>query len=194
MIGKICGVICVLSFVFGCFTGNMSRMGSAIIDGASSAVTLTLSLIGMMCLWNGIMRVATAAGIIKKMAKLMSPLLKFLFPDTYIKQNGIGEIAASISANIFGIGNAATPLAVNAMEKLQENNKNKNIATNDMVMFTVLGTASVDIFPTTLIALRQTSGSVDPFEIIAPVWICSFVTACVGVLLVKIFCFIKKDN
>ena len=192
MVGKICGFICLLSFVFGCFTGNMSQMGSAIIDGASNAVTLTLSLMGMMCLWNGIMRVATVSGVIEKMSKLMSPLLKFLFPDAYKKQNGIGEIAASISANIFGIGNAATPLAVNAMEKLQENNQNKNVATNDMVMFTVLGTASVDIFPTTLIALRQTSGSADPFEIIVPVWICSFVTALVGVLLVKIFCLVRK--
>ena len=192
MIGKICGFICVLSFIFGCISGNVSELGNAVYDGASSAVTLTISLIGMMCLWNGIMRVAVASGVVDRLSKVMSPLLKFLFPDAYKKNNGMGEIAASFSANIFGIGNAATPLAIKAMEKLEENNDTKGVATNDMIMFTVLGTASFDIFPTTLIALRKAAGSEAPFEIIVPVWICSFITAVVAVLLVKGFCRIQK--
>ena len=138
------------------------------------------------------MRVAQVSGIIDKFASLMSPVLKFLFPDAYKKKNGLGEIAASISANIFGIGNAATPLAICAMEKLQENNEKKDVATNDMIMFAVLGTASFDIFPTTLIALRRAADSQNPFEIIVPVWICSFLTAVFAVLLVKGFCALKK--
>ncbi len=188
MIGKICGFICVLSFVFGCINGNISELGNAVYEGAGSAVSLTISLMGMMCLWNGIMRVASASGFIDRMSLLLSPVLKFLFPDAYKKKNGMGEIAAAMSANIFGIGNAATPLAIKAMEKLQENNSDKKKATNDMIMFTVLGTASLDIFPSTLIALRKAQGSEHPFEIIVPVWICSFVTALVAVLLVKGFC------
>lgn len=192
MIGKICGFICVLSFIFGCISGNISELGNAVYDGASSAVTLTISLIGMMCLWNGIMRVAVASGVVDRLSRVMSPLLKFLFPDAYKKNNGMGEIAASFSANIFGIGNAATPLAIKAMQKLEENNNNKGVATNDMIMFTVLGTASFDIFPTTLIALRKAAGSEAPFEIIVPVWICSFITAVVAVLLVKGFCSVRK--
>ena len=192
MIGKICGIICVISFIFGCFTGNLSQLSSAVVDGASNAVTLTITLMGMMCLWSGIMRVAQVSGIIDKFASLMSPVLKFLFPDAYKKKNGLGEIAASISANIFGIGNAATPLAICAMEKLQENNAQKDVATNDMIMFAVLGTASFDIFPTTLIALRRAADSQNPFEIIVPVWICSFLTAVFAVLLVKGFCALKK--
>jgi spore maturation protein A len=191
MIGKICGLICVLSFIFGLVNGNVGQMSEAIFDGASSAVSLTVSLIGTMCLWNGIMRVASASGLIEKFSKVMSPLLKFLFPDAYCKKNGLGEIAVSISANIFGIGNAATPLAIKAMEKLQQNNVDKAIASNDMVMFTVLGTASLDLFPTTLIALRQTAGSIDALEVVVPIWICSFVTAVLGIILVKIFCFKK---
>ena len=192
MIGKICGIICVISFIFGCFTGNLSQLSSAVVDGASNAVTLTITLMGMMCLWSGIMRVAQVSGIIDKFASLMSPVLKFLFPDAYKKKNGLGEIAASISANIFGIGNAATPLSICAMEKLQENNAQKDVATNDMIMFAVLGTASFDIFPTTLIALRRAADSQNPFEIIVPVWICSFLTAVFAVLLVKGFCALKK--
>lgn len=188
MIGKICGLICVLSFIFGIVTGNVGQMSEAIFEGASDAVSLTISLIGTMCLWNGIMRVASASGLIERFSKIMAPLLKFLFPDAYRKNNGLGEIAVSISANIFGIGNAATPLAIKAMERLQQNNDNKTVASNDMVMFTVLGTASLDLFPTTLIALRQTAGSANAVEVVVPIWICSFVTAALGVILVKIFC------
>ncbi len=193
MIGKIFGVLCLVSFGFGIYTGNLDKMGNAVIDSAGSAVELTLSLIGIMCLWNGIMRVAKECGFIDKMARIMSPVLRFLFPDTYNKKNGVGEIAASISANIFGIGNAATPLALKAMEKMQENNKDKDIASDDMIMFTVLGTASFDFFPTTLIALRKAANSENPFEIIVPVWICSLLTAAFAVLLVKTYINIRKS-
>ena len=194
MIGKIFGILCFVSFCFGVCTNNIEQMGNAVLESASSAVDLTISLIGIMCLWNGIMGVAKECGFIDKMARLMSPVLRFLFPDAYKKKNGIGEIAASISANIFGIGNAATPLAINAMEKLQDNNPNKMEATDDMIMFTVLGTASFDFFPTTLIALRKAANSSNPFEIIVPVWICSFLTAVFAVLLVKIFICKKRSQ
>jgi spore maturation protein A len=192
MIGKICGFIIVLSFIFAIITGNVSALSDAIYKGADSAISLSSSLMGMMCLWNGLMQVAQSSGAIDKAARFMSPVLRFLFPDAYKKNNGMGEIAASMSANIFGIGNGATPLAIKAMEKLQENNSGGERASNDMIMFTVLGTASLDIFPTTLVALRRAAGSANPFEIIIPVWICSFVTAVLAVLLVKIVCSFRK--
>lgn len=195
MIGRICGFICVISFIFGIATGNVQQMGNAVIDGAGQAVTLTVSLLGTMCLWNGIMRVALAGGVVGWISKMLSPLLRVLYSDAYEKKNGLGEIAASMSANIFGIGNAATPLALNAMKKLSENNGGSDIASDDMIMFTVLGTASLDIFPTTLIALRKSAGSLNPFEIIVPIWICSTITAMVAVILTKAYCAVRKrDN
>lgn len=194
MIGKIFGAICIISCFFGALSGNLSDMSAAVLDGASNAVELTISLVGTMCLWNGIMRVAQSSGAVDKLAKLMSPVLKFLFPDASEKKNGLGEIAASMSANILGIGNAATPLAVKAMGKLQENNPDKDVATPDMIMFTVLGTACFSLFPTTLIALRRAAGSANPFEIIAPVWICSFLSSAFAVILTKIFCSAKKKR
>lgn len=194
MIGKICGFICVISFIFGICTGNAEQMGAAVVDGASSAVSLTVSLVGIMALWGGIMRVAAETGVVEKMAKVLSPLLRFLFPDAYRKHNGLGEIAASISANFFGIGNAGTPLAVKAMEKLQENNGKSAVASDDMVMFTVLGSASLSVFPTTLVALRQSAGSKAPFEVIVPIWICSFFTALIAVLLVKCSILFKRQK
>ena len=194
MIGKICGLICVVSFVFGICTGNIEQLGAAVVDGAASAVTLTISLVGVMALWSGIMRVAEESGVVEKLALVLSPLLRFLFPDAYQKRNGLGEIAASISANLFGIGNAGTPLAIRAMEKLQENNGKSEVASDDMVMFTVLGSASLSIFPTTLVALRRSSGSVAPFEVIVPIWICSALTATVAVLLVKCYLLFKRQK
>ncbi len=192
VIGKIFGILCVISFGFGLYSDNLDKIGNAVVESAGGAVELTVSLVGIMCLWNGIMSVAKESGFIDRMARIMSPILKFLFPDSYKKKNGIGEIAASISANIFGIGNAATPLALKAMEKMQENNSDKTKATDDMIMFTVLGTASFDFFPTTLIALRKAANSANPFEIIVPVWICSFFTALFAVLLVKIYITARK--
>lgn len=186
MVGRICGFICIISFLFGIASGNVYEMGGEIINGAGNAVTLTLSLVGAMCLWSGIMEVADRAGATKILSKMMSPLFKLLFPDAHKKKNGLAEISASITANVFGIGNAATPLAINAMKKLQENNPNKDRATKDMVMFVVLGCASLDIFPTTLIALRQAAESAEPFEVIIPIWICSFFCALLGVMLVKL--------
>lgn len=194
MIGKVFGGICLISFLFALFTGNISTLGNAALDGASGAVSLTFSLMGMMCLWGGIMRVAEKSGVVDGLSKLMSPLLRFLFPDAYRKKKGLGEVSASISANIFGIGNAATPLAISAMEALQENNEDKSAASDDMIMFTVLSTASFDIIPTTLIALRRAAQSADPFEIIVPVWLCSFFSSCVAVMLVKGFSVIKKSS
>lgn len=191
MIGKICGVICVLSFVFACITGNVGALGEAVYSGAENAVQLTISLVGMMCLWNGVLQVMQASGVVDKLAALCSPLLNYLFPDAHKKHNGIGEIAAALSANMLGIGNAATPLALKAMDKLQENNDDKVRASNDMIMFTVLGCASLDIFPTTLIALRRAAGSGNPFEIIVPIWICSAITALLGVVCVKIYCLVS---
>ena len=194
MLGKIWGVIAIVSFIFGVFNGKLEEMSGAIMSGASNAVDLTLSLLGAMCLWMGIMRVFDSVGITEKTAVLMGPVLRMLFPDAYKKKNGIGEIGASITANLFGIGNAATPLAIKAMEKLSENNGKSEVASDDMVMFTVLGCGSVDIFPTTLIALRQGAGSVGVFEVVVPIWICSLFTAIIGVLTVKILCFCRREK
>ena len=138
MLGKIFGAICVASVSFALINSGADDIGNAVIDGASSAVSLTISLCGMMCLWCGIMRVLERAGMIERLARLLSPLLRFFFPDAYRKGVGCSEIAASISANLLGIGNAATPLAICAMKKLQENNLTPSIASHDMITLAVL--------------------------------------------------------
>ena len=183
MLGKIFGILCIVSVVFGIAFGNGAELGNAVLDGASSAVSLTISLCGIMCLWCGIMRVFERAGVIGYVSKLLYPLLRLIFPDAAKSGQGLGEISANISANLLGIGNAATPFAIKAMEKLQKNNPEPDTATPDMITLAVLNTASVNIIPSTLIALRRAAGSESPYSVILPVIITSFATSTLAVLL-----------
>ncbi len=183
MLGKIFGIISIMSVIFGIALGNGDKLGNAVLDGAAGAVTLTISLCGIMSLWCGIMKVMERAGIIKKISKLLSPLLKIFFPDAYKSGEGIGEISANISANLLGIGNAATPFALKAMEKLQKNNKTPKVASADMITLAVLNTASINLIPTTIIALRRSAGSAEPYSVIIPIWICSVCCSALALLL-----------
>ena len=187
MLGKIFGILCAVSLVFGIACGRIDEVGGAVLDGASAAVTLTLSLVGIMCLWCDIMRVLERAGLISRLARQIAPLLRFYFPDTYEKKNGSDEIAANISANLLGIGNAATPLALSAMKKMQENNESPDTASDDMITLAVLNTSSISILPTTVIALRRAAGATDPFSIIVPVWIVSVTTTFFALTLTRLF-------
>lgn len=173
ILGTIFAIICIFSFVCSIFSGNIETLSEAAINGASKAVTLTIALTGTMCLWNGIMEVLKDAGAISYLTKILRPLLRFIFPEASKKGKGLDDISAAISANILGMGNAATPLALRAMERLNENNGKSDCASDDMVMFTVIATSTFNFIPTTIIALRQAANSNDPFSIILPVWICS---------------------
>ena len=173
MLGKTFGIIVMISFVSSIITGNLAELGNAIIDGTSEAVKLTLSLMGMMCLWGGVMRVLEEAGIIRKLAVLIRPFLKLFFPASYRSGEGAEEISASIAANMLGLGNAATPLALAAIEKMQTKNQTPDEPTNDMVTFAVMNTAPLCLIPTTLITILRSYGSRYPFDIVVPIWISS---------------------
>jgi len=187
ILGKIFSIISIISFVFAIFTGNLSQLAGAILDGASKAVTLTIALIGVMGLWSGVMRVLEDIGVCRMLSKIISPILKFIFPETC--KNGIAteEIAANISANMLGLGNAATPMGIKAMEAMSKANKESDTASNDMVTFVVMNTCAISLMPTTLIALRRAAGSTNPFEILVPVWICSSVCTVVAIFFAKAF-------
>ena len=194
MLGKCFFVICAISVICAAVTGNLSELSNAVIDGASASVDLTLALAGNMCLWCGIMEVLRTTGAIEKFSRLLSPVLRHVFPDAWKTGIAREEITAAISANILGIGNAATPFAIDAMGKMQDRNPDKSIATDDMVTLAVLGTSSVNLLPTTLVALRRSAGSAAPFRIILPIWICSFVCAVFGVILSRLFAITGKSK
>lgn len=175
MLGKCFFVICIISVIASACTGNISALSDAILEGAERGIELTLSMAGMMCLWCGVMEVFRQAGALDRLSRLLSPLLKRIFPDAFSKGIGKDEIIATVSANMLGIASAATPFALKAMEKLDEANANPSIASDDMVTLAALGCSSISLFPTTVIALRHSAGSAAPYDVVVPIWICSLV-------------------
>ena len=133
----------------------MGEVANAIPDGASGALEVIFSLVGMMCLWCGMMEVLREAGLIRRLSRLLSPFLRLFFPRAYQTGEGAEEICANVSANLLGIGNAATPLALRAMEKLQRHNPHPERASGEQITLAVLNTASVTLIPANLLALRR---------------------------------------
>ena len=186
MINRVFGVICLVAVIGGIANGKISEVSCAVFDGASGAVELTVSLVGIMCLWCGVVNVLREAGIMRRLAKLISPLIRIFFPEAYRRGVGSEEICANISANLLGIGNAATPMALKAMEKLQSINPDKERASGDMITLAVLNTSSVSLLPTTIIALRRAAGSTQPYAIVVPVWICSLAASLMALVLTRL--------
>ena len=185
MLGKVFGVLCLLSVAFSLISGSTDALSGAILDGASGAVQTTLTLVGSMCFWCGAMQVLAEAGIIRRLARLLSPFLRWFFPVAYKSGEGIEEISANVSANLLGMGNAATPFALRAMEKLQSQNPTPEIASSEQITLAVLNTASFSLLPTTLMALRRTAGSARPYEVLLPVWITSALCATLALVLCR---------
>jgi spore maturation protein A len=150
----------LVGVVVGALTGNIDAVTEAAIDMAKVAVNLAIGLIGIMALWLGIMKIAEESGLIRIIAKGLRPITIRLFPDVPEDHPAIGSIVLNMSANILGLGNAATPLGLKAMEELQELNPNKETATNAMAMFLALNTSSVQlILPATVVALMGSLSS-----------------------------------
>lgn len=177
----------VASYIFALFTGNVPNVNSAVFSGCESAVNLVISLIGMMCFWSGLLEIAERSGLVKKVQKLLNPIISWLFPTIKEDTKTLSAIAMSISANLLGLSNAATPLGLSAMEKLEKRNPVKSTASDEMCMFVVINTASLTLVPTTLLTIRNSFASVYPFEILVPVWIVSIITLFAGVLTAKAF-------
>lgn len=186
MLGKIFGIITVVSVFVGIVCGRVGELGNAVLDGASDAVTLTLSLLGMMCLWCGILNLLKEAGVIRALTRLISPLLKLFFPDAYKSGVGCEEISANIAANLLGVGNAATPMALSAMQKLDTINPEPGKASPDMITLAVLNTSSVSLIPSTILTLLRGAGAADPFSVIIPIWMTSLTCALLSLVLCRV--------
>lgn len=185
-------IIIIISIIFAIISGNMEKLNSSIFESCGTAIQLSISLLGTICLWNGIMQIVQDSSLIKKITKLLQPIFRFLFPDIKEGSKENKEISLNIIANILGLGNAATPLGLKAMKTMQEKNSNKDTLTNSMAMFIILNTASLQLIPTTVIAIRNSLGSQNPTSIIVPVWISTICAGIAGITLAKIF--IRKSK
>lgn len=192
MLGKCFFAICVISVCSAAYTGNLTLLADAILEGADKSVTLSISMLGVMCLWCGIIEVLKEAGAIRVLTRLLSPVMRLLFPDSVKREVAADEITSSVAANMLGVVGAATPFAVKAMEKLDAANDTPEQASDDMVTLAVLGSSSISLLPTTIIALMHAGGSVSPHSIIIPVWICSAVCTLFGMLLSRLTAKRKK--
>ena len=184
MLGKIFSVMIIISVLCGITQNNMEQVNAAMIEGIADAVKISFSLLGMMCFWCGIMRVLDKSGVTAFVLKLIKPVLKLI----YKTDTAFDEISASFGANLLGLGNAALPAGIRAMKKMKCNDSDA-AAGDDMIMFSVLNTVPLQLVPTTLIALRSMHGSISPFEIVLPVWLCSVLTTIFAVLVCKSFAF-----
>ncbi|MFI3254373.1 MAG: nucleoside recognition domain-containing protein [Eubacteriales bacterium] len=179
-------ILLVISVFFAFITGNIEEVSFASIQGGQSAVELCFSMTGAICFWSGMMEVMRQCGLIEKLAKLLRPLLKWLFPDVAENQKTMGDISANISANFLGLGNAATPLGLQAAKGLATYSKGGR-ATDSLCLFIVCNTASIQLIPSTVASLRAACGSENPFEILPAVWITSLGSVAVGILLCRFF-------
>ncbi|MCU6710055.1 nucleoside recognition protein [Paenibacillus sp. J5C_2022] len=163
------------SVVVAAFTGKMDTVTAAAFDGAKSGVTVSFGLISIMVFWLGMMRIAEDAGLLKKLAVMLGPIVRWLFPDVPKDHPAIGYIMSNLSANLFGLGNAATPMGIRAMQELQKLNPDKETATPAMCTLLALNTSSITLVPTTLIAIRMNYGSANPAEIIGTTLAATFI-------------------
>ena len=187
MLNYIWAGMLVIGFIFGIINGRISEVTKAAVDSAGRAIELAIALLGIMCLWTGLMAIAEKSGGIRLISRLFRPLLRIMFPGIPKNHPAMGAIVMNLSANFLGLGNAATPLGLKAMNELQKLNPDKNRATDAMCRFLVLNTAAVQLIPSTVIAIRTDAGSANPVEIITAVWIASICATLAGVAAVRLF-------
>lgn len=186
MLNIIWPIFIIISYVYAICVGNISNLNNSIFESCKSAVDLSITFLGTMCLWTGVMNIAKKTTLITKLANGLGPIMKILFPDIKKEEEAYGEISMNMVANILGLGNAATPLGLKAMKTMQKKNLKKDTLSNSMAMFIIINTASIQIIPTTVIAIRTSLGSNNPTAIILPVWIATIGAAVVGVITAKI--------
>ncbi len=187
MMKYIFGGLIILSVIIGFIRGDVAAVSNGIINSCGDAVALAVTLCGIICLWSGIMRVAQASGLTEIIAKGLSPILSRLFRGINKKGKAMQYIVLNITANLLGLGNASTPFGIAAVKELEKEEKSSEAATDNMILFTVLNTASLQLIPTTAAALRLQHGSSAPMEILPAVWAVSVVNVTLTVIAAKIF-------
>ena len=171
-----------LSVLCGLATGRGDAVATAAVDGAKAAVELCLSIGGLLCLWSGLMEVLERCGLASGLARLMRPVLRRLYPEGE-RAGATEHIAANVSANLLGLGNAATPPGIEAARRLHRGGSS---AGDSLCMLVVCNTASIQLIPTTVAAVRAAAGSQTPFDILPAVWLASSVSVCVGICMAKL--------
>ena len=181
----------VLSILCGLATGRGELVAAAAVEGAQAAVELCVSIAGMLCLWTGVMEIMRRSGLAEGLSRLLRPVLSVLFPQVSGDRGVMDSISANVSANLLGLGNAATPLGIEAVRRMER--KSPGTASDAMCMLVVCNTASIQLIPTTVASVRAAAGCQAPFDILPAVWLASALSVAAGVLACKLFARIWRD-
>lgn len=171
----------VMSLVFGVATGRLDGVANAALEGARSAVELSISMAGVMCLWSGVMEVMNVCGISGGLARLFRPLLRRLLPEACRDEKTLAAVSANVSANLLGLGSAATPLGIRAARRMAQGCC--GVASNELCLLVVLNTASIQLLPATIASVRAAAGCQTPFDILPAVWATSVLSVAAGLLM-----------
>lgn len=186
MINYIWFAMIFLGIIVSLLTGNADKITEAIVSGSDNTVKFIIGLVGIMCFWCGVMKVAEKSGLTAQLAKILRPILKLLFKEAAKDEKALGAIVMNLTANMFGLSNAATPFGIKAMEEMDRLNGEKGRASNDMALFLVMNAACIQLVPTTILSIRAAEGSANAGTIIIPAIISTTVAAIVGIVCCKI--------
>ena len=181
----------VLSILCGLATGRGELVAAAAVEGAQAAVELCVSIAGMLCLWTGVMEIMRRSGLAEGLSRLLRPVLSVLFPQVSGDRGVMDSISANVSANLLGLGNAATPLGIEAVRRMER--KTPGTASDAMCMLVVCNTASIQLIPTTVATVRAAAGSSAPFDILPAVWLASLLSVGVGIAACKLLSRVWRD-
>ena len=179
-------IFIILSVIYGLIYGKADEINNGIFESLSDAIELSITFLGTISLWNGIMEICKKTSLMDKLTGFLKPFINFLFPELKKNETAKQEISMNMIANILGLGNAATPLGLKAMKTMQEKNPKKDTITDSMAMFIVLNTASLQIIPSTVIAVRTSLNSAAPTKIIFAVWVVTILADITGIIATKI--------
>lgn len=182
----------VVSIICGAATGRSGAVAAAAVEGTRAAVELCLSIGGMLCLWSGVMEVMRRSGLAQGLSSLLRPVLRRLYPSVSRDRETMDSIAANVSANLLGLGSAATPLGLEAARRMSRNSP--GVASDALCMLVVCNTASIQLLPTTVAAVRAAAGCETPFDILPAVWLASALSVSVGIAACKLLARLWRDR
>ncbi|NGP43666.1 spore maturation protein [Bacillaceae bacterium SIJ1] len=192
MVNYIWMFLTVIGIVYAASTGQMEAVNEAVFDGAQQAVVLAMGLISVLVFWLGLMRIAQEAGLLEKVTAIFRPVMKRLFPEIPSDHPALGYILSNMTANLFGLGNAATPLGIKAMEEMKQLNGGLPEASRSMITFLAINTSSVTLIPTTVISIRMTYQSNNPTEIVGVTFMATLISFIGAIMIDRYFAYRRQ--
>lgn len=186
MLNYLWGFMIILGIIYAAFTGNMAAVGDGALDSAKEAVTLCITMLGVMSLWTGLMEIASKSGLISKCMKIIGPFMHWMFPGVPQQSQAMQHMTTNVIANFLGLGWAATPAGIRSMQELAKLNDHKTSASYDMCAFLVLNISSIQLIPINIIAYRSQYGSANPTSIVAPAIIATTISTMAGIIFCRV--------